>query len=167
VKPPTVYVVDTAARRFTSSKGDDERIPRWAAHGDDLYFERPYLNDDVRYTRHTWVLPARNITVSRMIPPPDRPPFWCDWYIDIVRAARDGSRWTVTDLYLDVGVHEGRAYTLKDVDEVGEALTEQVISATDVAYILRTLHDVARELKDNGYSGVALLGAYLADMAPA
>jgi hypothetical protein len=167
MKPPTVYVVDTAARRFTSTKGDDERIPRWAAHGDDLYFERPYLNGGVRYTRHTWIFPAKSITVSRMIAPPDRPPFWCDWYIDIVRAARDGARWTVTDLYLDVGVHERRAYTLKDVDEVAQALTERIISRDDTAHILQALHAITRELKDNGYSGARLLGAYLADIEPA
>jgi hypothetical protein len=164
MKPPTVYVVDTTARRFTNSKGEDERIPRWAAHGDDLYFERPYLNGGVRYTRHTWVFPARAITVSTMVPPPGQSPFWCDWYIDIVRAARDGSRWTITDLYLDVGVHEGRAYTLKDVDEVAEALTERILSRADAALILQALHDITRELTVNGYSGERLLGAYLADM---
>ncbi len=164
MKPPTVYVVDIAAQRYTSSKGEDYRIPRWAAHGGDVYFERPYVKGGVRYTRHTWVFPAKSITVSKMIPPPDQPPFWCDWYIDIVRAARDGSRWTVTDLYLDVGVHEGRAYTLKDVDEVGEALTERIISRADAAYILHALHDVTHELEETCYSGVKLLGAYLADM---
>ena len=167
MKPPTIYVVDIDTRRFTNNKGEDERIRRWAAHGDDLYFERPYLNGGVRYTRHTWVFPAKHITVSTMIPPPDQPPFWCDWYIDIVRAAHDGSRWTVTDLYLDVGVHERRAYTLKDVDEVAEALTERILVPTDVAYILQALHDITHELKVNGYSGASLLGPYLADLEQA
>jgi hypothetical protein len=167
VKPPTVYVVDLSTQRYSSSKGEDYRLRRWAAHGCDVYFERPYVKDGVPYTRHTWVYPARGITVSKMIAPPDQPPFWCDWYIDIVRAACDGCRWTVTDLYLDLGVHEGRAYTLKDVDEVGEALTDRVISRADAAYILHALHDIARELTDNGYSGVKLLGAYLADLCAA
>jgi hypothetical protein len=167
VKPPNVYTVDIGAQRFTSTKGEDYRLHRWAAHGMDLYFERPYVKQRVRYQRHTWVFPGRGITVSRMIPPPEHPPFWCDWYIDIVRADRNGSRWSVADLYLDVGVHEGKAYTLKDVDEVGAALTERILSRPDVAYILHALHDVTHELKDNGYSGVALLGGYLADMEDA
>jgi predicted RNA-binding protein associated with RNAse of E/G family len=167
VKPPNTYVVDLDKRRFTSTKGEDYRVHRWAAHGDELYFERPYVKQGVRYTRHVWVYPSRGITVSKMIPPSGHPPFWCDWYIDIVRAARDGARWTVTDLYMDVGVHEGRAYTLKDVDEVGEALTERILSRQDVAYILHALHDITHDLKDNGYSGVALLGAYLEDMEKA
>ena len=167
MKPPNSYTVDLTRKRFTSSKGEDYRIPRWAAHGNDVYFERPYVKQGVRYTRHVWVYPARSITVSKMIPPEGFPPFWCDWYIDIVRAARDGSKWTVTDLYMDVGVHEGRAYTLKDVDEVGEALTERILSRQDAAYILHALHDVTHELKDNGYSGAVLLGAYLDDMEQA
>jgi predicted RNA-binding protein associated with RNAse of E/G family len=102
-----------------------------------------------------------------MIPPDGQPPFWCDWYIDIVRAFREGSKWNVTDLYMDVGVHEGLAYTLKDVDEVGEALTERLITRQDAAYILHALHDVTHDLRDKGYSGAALLGAYLDDMEKA
>ena len=167
MKPPNSYTVDISTQRFTSTKGEDYRVQRWAAHGTDLYFVRPYVRQKVRYTRHTWVYPARGITVSKMIPPEGHPPFWCDWYIDIVRAERGGSRWTVTDLYMDVGVHEGRAYTLKDVDEVGAALVERLISRADAAYILHALHDVTHDLKDNGYSGVALLGAYLDDMEQA
>jgi hypothetical protein len=167
VKPPNIYVVDISTRRFTSTKGEDYRIHRWAAHGGDLYFERPYVRQKVRYQRHTWVYPARGITVSKMVPPEGYPPFWCDWYIDIVRAERDGSRWSVTDLYMDVGIHEGTCYTLKDVDEVGQALTERLISRADCAYILHALHELIHELKDNGHSGVRLLGAYLADMEQA
>jgi hypothetical protein len=167
VKPPNSYVVDLTEKRFTSTKGEDYRIHRWAAHRDDLYFERPYLKGGVRYARHTWVYPSRGITVSRMVPPEGSAPFWCDWYIDIVRASRSGSRWTVIDLYMDVGVHEGRAYTLKDVDEVGAALTERLITRQDAAYILHALHDITHDLKDNGYSGVALLGGYLDDMEKA
>lgn len=164
VKPPTTYTVDTFTQRFTSSKGEDYRLARWAAHGADVYFERPYVKSRIRYARHTWVYPSRGISISKMIPPEGIPEFWCDWYIDIIRAERIGSRWNVTDLYLDVGVHEGRAYTLKDVDEVGAALTERLISRSDAAYILHALHDVTHALKDNSYSGVALLGAYLDDM---
>jgi predicted RNA-binding protein associated with RNAse of E/G family len=167
VKPPNSYTVDLDKRRFTSTKGEDYRIHRWAAHGSDLYFERPYVKSGVRYARHTWVYPAKGITISKMIPQEGHPPFWCDWYIDIVRAGRAGAVWTVTDLFMDVGVHEGRAYTLKDVDEVGEALTERILSRQDAAYILHALHDVTHDLKDNGYSGVALLGAYLDDMVQA
>lgn len=164
MKPPTQYTVDTSTRRFTSSKGEDYRLGAWAAHGSDLYFVRPYVKQKVRYTRHTWVFPAKSITISKLVPPADQPPFWCDWYIDIVRAARDGTKWNVTDLYMDVGVHEGRAYTLKDLDEVGAALTERLISRADCAFILHALHDVTHALKDNGYSGAVLLGAYLDDM---
>jgi hypothetical protein len=164
VKPPNTYTVDTERQRYTSSKGEDYRLRRWAAHGQDIYFERPYVRGGVRYQRHIWVFPTKGITVSKMIPPDGLPPFWCDWYIDIVRAERDGPRWRVMDLFMDVGVHEGKSYTLKDVDEVGEALTERILTRDDVAYILHALHDVTHELKDNGYSGVALLGAYLDDM---
>jgi hypothetical protein len=167
VKPPNVYVVDISTQRFSSTKGDDYRIQRWAAHGNDLYFVRPYVRQKVRYSRHTWVIPGKGISVSKMVQPEGSPPFWCDWYIDIVRAERTGSRWTVTDLYMDVGVHEGQAYTLKDVDEVGTALTERLISRGDCAYILHALHEITHELKDNGYSGVTLLGAYLDDMEQA
>jgi len=164
VNRPNTYTVDTVRQRYTSAKGEDYRLRRWAAHGQDLYFERPYVKGGVRYQRHVWVYPARGITVSKMIPPADHEPFWCDWYIDIVRAGRDGPRWKVTDLYLDVAVHEGRAYTLKDVDEVGTALIERLISREDCAFILHAMHDITHDLKDNGYSGVALLGAYLDDM---
>lgn len=164
IKPPNSYVVDLNALRYTSSKGEDYPIRRWAAHGLDLYFVRPYIRKGIRYQRHTWVLPSRDITVSKMVPPENAEPFWCDWYIDIVRASRDGNRWTVTDLYLDVGIHDGRAYTLKDVDEVGEALTERMISRADCAFILHSLHDVIHVIKDNNYYGAALLGAYVADM---
>lgn len=167
MKPPNTYVVDTASQRYTSAKGEDYRVARWAAHGNDLYFVRPYVKQKIRYTRHVWVYPAKSITVSKMIPPEGVEPFWCDWYIDIVRAERSGQRWNVTDLYMDVGVHEGTGFTLKDVDEVGVALTERLISRADAAYILHALHDISHALNDNGYSGVALLGAHLQDMEQA
>ena len=48
VKPPTVYTVDLDEKRFISSKGEDYRIHRWAAHGNDIYFERPYVKQGVR-----------------------------------------------------------------------------------------------------------------------
>ena len=124
--------------------------------GGALYFGRPWINSERYSYFESFLLPDLGVQVScyTAIPPARFP--W-DWYVDIARITQPGGVWRIHDLYLDLGVHEGRGYDILDLDEFADALKLGAIAPADADYALRSLHRFTALLADHGYAMERLL----------
>lgn len=131
-----------------------------ALPGGALYFGRPWINSERYSYFESFLLPdlGAQVCTYTAIPPARAP--W-DWYVDIARITQADGVFRILDLYLDLGVYEGRGYDVLDLDEFADALKLGTISAADADYALRSLHHLTALLADNHYAMERLLCARL------
>ena len=152
-------IVDTERRLHITSNGGVYPIDRLEYVGEALYIEREFRDHPhVRYFQ-AYLLPEHGWQVCRYIP--HQGAHWCDWYVDICRIEVAGARWIREDLYLDLGVHDGRGYDLLDAEELGEAVAAGELRVGDAGYALHALQRFCDRLKEFGYQVQPLLDAVL------
>lgn len=102
-----------------------------------------------------WLLPERGWSIARFqfrgraLEP--------EWYMETEIIEVDGDTWAVHDGLLDFFVFEGERYELQDLDELANAVANEEIQLEDAVRVLRSAHDLAEALAQNGFSGAALL----------
>jgi uncharacterized protein len=151
--------IDLTNRVHVTGKGIAYPIDRLSRVGRGLLMERQFRDHPtVRYLQ-AWLLPHEGWRVCRYTP--HEGVHWCDWYIDICQIEETDDRCLVTDLFLDVGVHEGKGYDLLDCDELGAALTAGLISARQAQGALDSLQYLCDLLVRYEYRMEPLLQALL------
>lgn len=158
-------IIDTVGRLHVTAKGFAYPIDRLERFGPYLCMGREFRDHPtVRYLT-AYLFPAQGWQVCRYTP--HKGAHWCDWYVDICSIAETDGRLTVTDLYLDVAVHEGRSYDLLDCDEFGEAVTSGQLALPLMRSALESLQRLADALVRHEYRMEPLLESLLHPMAAA
>lgn len=83
-----------------------------------------------------------------------------EWYMETEIIEVDGDTWAVHDGLLDFFVFEGERYELQDLDELANAVANGEIPLEDAVRVLRSAHNLAEALAQNGFSGAALLRSH-------
>ena len=162
-KLPTT--LDTAARVLHARDGKSYPLGLVARGAEALYWDREPPGVWQFSRAESWLLPTQGWLVNRLT---DRPghvrevPF--DWYIDLDQITVEGDCWTVADGLLDLIVVEGVRGTLLDADEFADDLADGMLSRTEGAYILRSLHALYAALARHTWSVAALLAEYAPDL---
>lgn len=126
------------------AKNQTYRIDRVEQIGTCLYFGRPFVDHpSVRYFE-AWLLPEHGWQVCRYTPHAGA--HWCDWYVDICRIEMRDGAYHVTDLYLDVAVHDGKRYEMLDGDEFGEAIAVGDVTPGVACYALDAMQRLCHAL---------------------
>lgn len=125
-----------------------------------LYFGRPWVNSSRYSYFESFVVPDLGIQVCAYtaIAPYAYP--W-DWYVDIARITEVDGVYRIHDLYLDLGIYEGRGYDVLDLNEFADALKTGAIRPDDADYALRSLHALTALLAQHRYAMERLLLARL------
>lgn len=125
--PPKISTFDVAARVNIDNKGivrevDEYRVAPWG-----LYMSRAIVARPTAHWIESWLLPDLGLCVTDWWwnPGQERDQ---DFYLDVCTIERDGERWTLTDHYLDIVVHSGRASKVIDVDEFVAAVAAGIVS---------------------------------------
>lgn len=117
--PPKVELFDVAAMTNTDNKGFVRAVDKYETTDFGLYMARPVVgHPDIAYFR-TWLLPGHGLRVSRWVAHPGMR-LDHDVYIDIADI-ETGGVWRMTDLYLDILVHDHTGLRVHDIDEALEA----------------------------------------------
>jgi len=71
---------------------------------------------------------------------------------------------TIRDGFIDVELYEGLRYEIDDIDEFTEAMASGELTTGEALQVLRSLDIVSRALRENGFSGQALVRAWAPDL---
>lgn len=133
-----------------------------ALGGGNLFVDRPFLDHPTCRRLQIHLLPAWGWQVCRYLDAEGREVGAWNWYVDIARIEEKRGNLIVNDLYLDVGVHEGRAYQVLDLDEFSVALAVGELSPADTRWALDSLHRLVELLGAHGYQMGQVLAHALA-----
>lgn len=153
-------LVSVSARTVRGRSGETFPLERLELSDGALYYGRTFGDHPSICYHERWLLPAQGWVINRFTPYPDKPPFWCDWYVDIDRVESSGDTWRVDDCFLDIGIHEGRGYEVLDADELADGIEQEEIALVEALAALRSLNALCVALPQLGFSGPALLEAY-------
>lgn len=156
-------VIDPATRQHRFNNGYAYAIGRLERYGEILYFERPFVNHAAIRELRAYLVPAEGWQICQYIP--HQGTHWCDWYVDICRITVSAEGWVMDDLFLDLGVHDGKGYDLLDADELADALASGEISTAEAMYALRSTQRLAEALAATGYLMQPLVAGLLAGTA--
>lgn len=152
-------VIHTELGMHVTAKGTSYPFDRLQRFGTAICMEREFRNHPtVRYLQ-AYLLPEQGWQVCKYTP--HQGAHWCDWYVDICRIEEQEGNYVVTDLYLDVGVHEGKGYDLLDCDELGEALGDGHITVEMARGALDSLQRLCEALAQHNYRMERLLATCL------
>lgn len=75
------------------------------------------------------------------------------WYCDIIQAKKEQDKNTVIieDLLIDVILYNDGKMRIMDLDELADALEQQLITQTEVSYALRTLNHLVTIINDGQF----------------
>lgn len=152
-------IIDLDARVVHTRIGTTVAIDRLEHTPDALFFARPLPGNARIIYQRCWVLPAHGWVISRFTFAPGVVPD-SDWYIDVDQTRLEPTEWTIHDRYLDLFIHEGRAYDVLDAAEFADALAAGEIGQPEALAALRDLDAVCKALRRHGYSCAALLAEY-------
>jgi hypothetical protein len=154
--PPKVEVFDPAARANIDPKGIVRVVEEYREEPFGLYLARPTPGrKEFRYLE-SWLLPGLGLRLTD---------FWYnpgderdqDFYLDVVRVRREGSRWIATDLYLDLVLKDKHSVRVIDTDELVAAVAQDLLPAEDAEYALETTYAALEGLAVHGYDLTAWL----------
>ena len=105
----------------------------------------------------SWLLPTLGLAVTDFSwnPGHERDQ---DFYLDVCEIERDGDRWRLTDLYLDIVLRTGRGASVLDVDEFVAAVATGLLDARRAEHALHCSHAAVDGLAAHGHD----LDAWLA-----
>jgi predicted RNA-binding protein associated with RNAse of E/G family len=152
--PPKLETFDPVTGTNIDPKGVPRAVEEFREEPFGLYCARPVVGRAQFHYLESWLLPELGLRVTD---------FWFspgherdqDFYLDVVRFARDGERWLVTDVYLDIVLREGRGLEVLDTDELVEATIAGLLPQKAAVDALETAYSAV--------DGVAAHGYHLAD----
>ena len=113
---PKIVTFDVPARVSVDNKGFVRAVAEYRTTPFGLYMSRAMVGRPSAHWMRSWLLPALGlaVTVFSWNPGHERDQ---DFYLDVCEIDRDGDRWRLTDLYLDVVLRTGRGAAVIDLDE--------------------------------------------------
>jgi uncharacterized protein len=157
--PPKVTVFDVPARVSIDNKGFVRQVTGYRVAPFGLYMSRPMVGRTSAHWMRSWLLPGLGlaVTVFSWNPGHERDQ---DFYLDVCEIDRDGERWQLTDLYLDIVLRSGRSATVIDVDEFVAAVGGGLLGARQAEHALHSSHTAVDGLAAHGHD----LDAWLAGL---
>ena len=115
-----------------------------------LYMARPTPGRDQFHYLESWLLPSLGLRVSifHFNPGYERDQ---DYYLDVGRFTVDGRVWHADDLYLDLVLRTGWDASLIDVDELFEAVREDLVTPATAVDAVQTAVAAIDGLARNAY----------------
>ena len=157
VHPPKTVTFDVPARVNIDTKGFVRPVDEYRTTAFGLYMSRAMVARPTAHWVQTWLLPDLGLAVTDWWwnPGHERDQ---DFYLDVCDIARDGGRWVLTDHYLDILVHTGRAAEVIDVDEFVGAVATGVLDPASAERAMHRTHRAVDALAAHGHD----LDAWLA-----
>jgi predicted RNA-binding protein associated with RNAse of E/G family len=158
IHPPKRETFDVAARTNTDPKGIVRDVDVYAVHPWGLYMARPAPGRAQFHYLESWLLPSLGLraTIFHFNPGYERDQ---DFYLDVAQITVDGQVWQTEDHYLDLVVRTGSGVELIDVDELFEAVKEDLVRPETANAAVQTAVAAIDGLARHGYD----LGQWLAD----
>ena len=157
--PPKVVTFDVPAGVSVDNKGIARTVAHYRVAPFGLYMSRPMVDRAQAHWLRSWLLPALGLAVTDFS--------WNsgherdqDFYLDVCEIERDGERWRLTDLYLDIVLRTGRDATVIDVDEFVAAVAHGVLDPRRAEHALHSSHGAVTGLAAHGHD----LDAWLAGL---
>ncbi|QRP48900.1 DUF402 domain-containing protein [Amycolatopsis sp. FDAARGOS 1241] len=156
VHPPKVESFDPAAGVNVDNKGVVRQVEEFRQEPFGLYLARPTPGREQFHYLESWLLPDLGLRITD---------FWFtpgherdqDFYLDVVRVRREGSRWFATDLYLDLVLKDKFSVRLIDIDELLAAVAAGLLPPAEGTYALETAYATVDGLSAHGYDLTAWL----------
>jgi hypothetical protein len=154
---PKIVTYDVPARVSVDNKGFVRAVAEYRTTPFGLYMSRAMVGRPSAYWMRSWLLPALGLAVTDFSwnPGHERDQ---DFYLDVCAIDRDGDRWRLTDLYLDIVLRTGRGADVIDLDEFVAAVGGGLLDARQAEHALRCSYAAADGLAAHGYD----LDAWLA-----
>ncbi|GAA4552579.1 DUF402 domain-containing protein [Amycolatopsis samaneae] len=154
--PPKLEIFDVAAGTNIDPKGVPRDVEEYREAPFGLYLARPTPGRPQFRYLESWLLPGLGLRLTD---------FWYnpgherdqDFYADVVRVDREGSRWRTTDLYLDLVLKDKVSARVIDTDELVLAVARGLLSTQDAEYALETTYAAVEGLAAHGYDLAAWL----------
>lgn len=157
--PPKISVFDVAAGVNVDNKGLARPVEEFRETTFGLYMSRAMVGRATSYWMQSWLLPDLGLCVTDWWWKPGHERDQ-DYYLDVCGFERDGERWRVTDLYLDIVVRDRRDLVVVDVDEYVAAVTEGLLSPDLAETALHRTTAAVAGLAAHGYDLDAWLGGH-------
>ena len=142
--PPKTITFDVPGMVNVDTKGIERPVDVYTETPFGLYMSRAMVGRPTAHWVESWLLPDLGLCVTDWWwnPGHERDQ---DFYLDVCSITRDSGRYLLTDHYLDILVHQGRAAEVIDVDEFAEAVGSRLMDAETAEVALqRTFHAVDR-----------------------
>ena len=156
--PPKIVTFDVPAGVSVDNKGFVREVAKYRTAPFGLYMSRPMVDRASAHWMRSWLLPALGLAVTDFSwnPGHERDQ---DFYLDVCEIERDGDRWRLTDLYLDIVLRTGRGAAVVDVDEFVAAVAAGLLDAPRAEHALRCSYAAVDGLAAYGHDLDAWLGS--------
>ncbi|WP_293772106.1 DUF402 domain-containing protein [uncultured Corynebacterium sp.] len=151
---PKQETFDVDARINIDPKGFDRAVDTYAVTEFGLYMARGANHPRFGYLE-SWLLPEVGLRVNKFHVRDvgtGAVSEYQEYYTDIARIERAATRWTTTDLYVDLLSTTGQPVDVDDIDELSQAAAEALIPAEDVEFAieatLRAVEGITRHGDD-------------------
>ncbi|GAA2556301.1 DUF402 domain-containing protein [Pseudonocardia hydrocarbonoxydans] len=157
--PPKTVTFDVAAGVNIDTKGHERAVQEYRVTDFGLYMSRAMVDRPTAHWIQTWLLPGLGLAVTDWWwnPGHERDQ---DFYLDVCEIVRDGDRWLLTDLYLDIVVRSRRDAVVIDVDEFVGAVACGVLDPAAAEAALHRTHRAVDGIAAHGHD----LDAWLAGL---
>jgi predicted RNA-binding protein associated with RNAse of E/G family len=155
---PKITTFDVPGRTSVDNKGFTRAVAQYRVAPFGLYMSRAMVGRQSAHWIRSWLLPRLGlaVTVFSWNPGHERDQ---DFYLDVCEVDRDGDRWRVTDLYLDIVLRTGRGAEVIDVDEFVAAVGAGLLDARRAEHALHCSHAAVEGLAAHGHDLDAWLAA--------
>ena len=156
--PPKILTFDVPGRVSVDNKGFVRAVEQYRVAPFGLYMSRAMVGRTSAHWMRSWLLPALGLAVTDFSwnPGHERDQ---DFYLDVCEIERDGERWRLTDLYLDIVLRTGRDAAVVDVDEFVAAVGDGLLGAGQAEHALACSYAAVDGLAAHGYDLDAWLAA--------
>lgn len=148
--PPKFEAFDPESKTNTDPKGIVRDVDEFRVRPFGLYMARPTPGHAQFHYLESWLVPELGLRITDFWFKPGRERDQ-DFYLDIVEASCEGSRWVSNDLYLDIVLREGRDLHVLDTDELLAAAGEGMITAHTAGRALETAYSSVEAIAKHGY----------------
>ena len=155
--PPKIVTFDVPDGVSVDNKGVVRTVTQYRTTPFGLYMSRPMVGRASAHWMRSWLLPALGlaVTVFSWNPGHERDQ---DFYLDVCEIDRDGDRWRLTDLYLDIVLRTGRDATVVDLDEFAAAVALGLLDARQAEHALHCSYAAVDGIAAHGHDLDAWLG---------
>jgi hypothetical protein len=147
---PKILTFDVPRGVSVDNKGFAREVRHYRVAPFGLYMSRPMVDRAQAHWMRSWLLPELGLAVTDFSwnPGHERDQ---DFYLDVCEIRRDGDRWRLTDLYLDIVLRTGRGATVIDVDEFVAAVGTGLLDARLAEHALQASYTAVDGLAAHGH----------------